>query len=47
MAAVYLVVVSAEVLEVTEADVGQTDHDGDDEDHKSEHGGRRLKAWES
>ena len=35
----------AEVLEVSEADVGQTDHDGDDQDHQREHGGGRHEAW--
>lgn len=39
----YLVVVGAEVLEVAEADVGQTHHDGDDQHHQSEQRGRRLK----
>lgn len=33
----YLIVVSTEVLEVSEADVGQTDYDGDDQNHQSEH----------
>lgn len=36
----YLVVVRAEVLEVTEADVRQADHDGDDEHHEGKHGRR-------
>lgn len=40
----HLVVVSTQVLEVSEADVRQADHDGDDQHHKSEHGGRCLKA---
>lgn len=40
----YLVVVSAEILEVSEADVRQTDHDGDDQHHQSEHGSRRLET---
>lgn len=40
----YLVVVSAEVLEVSEADVRQADHNGDDQHHQREHGGRRVKA---
>lgn len=40
----YLVVVSAEVLEVSEADVRQTDHNGDDQHHEREHGGRRVEA---
>lgn len=33
----------AEVLEVAEADVGQTHHDGDDQHHQGEQRGRRLK----
>lgn len=41
---VHLVVVSTQVLEVSEADVRQADHDGDDQYHQSEHGGRCLKA---
>lgn len=40
----YLVVMSAEILEVSKADVRQTDHDGDDQHHQSEHGGRRFKT---
>lgn len=39
----YLVVVGAEVLEVAEADVGQTHHDGDDQHHQGEQRGRRLE----
>lgn len=34
----HLVIVSAEVFEVPEADVTQADHNGDHEDHKGEHG---------
>lgn len=36
-----LVVVSAEILEVSEADVGETNHYGDDQHRQREHGGRR------
>lgn len=44
VASLYLVVVSAEILEVSETNVGQTDNDGDDQHHQSEHGGRRLET---
>ncbi len=43
----YLVVVCAEVLEVTEAHVRQADHDGDDEHHEGKHGRRGQKPWET
>ncbi len=43
----YLVVVRAEVLEVTEAHVRQADHDGDDEHHEGKHGRRGQKPWET
>lgn len=41
----YLVVVGTEVLEMPEADVGETDDDGDDENHQREHGCRGYKAY--
>lgn len=34
----HLVVVGTEVFEVSEADVAETDDDGDDQDHECEHG---------
>lgn len=39
----YLVVVRAEVFKVTEANVRQADHDGDDENHEGEHRQWRQK----
>lgn len=39
----YLVIVSTEVFEVSKADMTQADHDGDDENHKGEHGGESQK----
>lgn len=41
----HLVIVGAQVLEVSEADVGKADHDGDDQNHQSEHGGGGFEAW--
>lgn len=43
----YLIVMSTEVLEVSKADVRQTDHDGDDQYHQSEHRGWSLKTWQN
>lgn len=40
----YLVVMGTEVLEVAKTDVGQTDHDGDDQHHQSEQRSWRLKS---
>lgn len=40
----YLVVVSAEVLEVAETDVGQAHHDGHHQDHQREDRGGRLET---
>lgn len=42
----YLVIVSTEVFEVSKANVTQTDHDGDDKNHKGEHGCESHKPWE-
>lgn len=39
----YLVVVCAEVFKVTETDVRQAHHDGDDQHHEGEHGSRGRK----
>lgn len=36
----YLVVVSAEIFEVSEADMGQADDDGDDQNDEGKHRGR-------
>lgn len=41
----HLVVVSAEVFEVPEADVTQADHNGDHKDHKGEHGSGGQEPW--
>lgn len=40
----YLVVVSAEIFKVSEADVREADNDCDDQNHKREHGGGSCKA---
>ena len=40
----YFVVVSTEVLKVSEADVREADDDCDDQDHKREHGRRRGES---
>lgn len=41
----YLVVVSAEIFKVSEADVREADDDCDDQNHKREHGGGSCKAF--